>query len=30
MDRLDRFDNILIIKQGAIGDLLQLTGHQGA
>ncbi len=25
MDRLDRFDNILIIKPGAIGDLLQLT-----
>jgi heptosyltransferase II len=25
MDRLERFDNILIIKPGAIGDLLQLT-----
>lgn len=25
MDRLNRFDNILIIKPGAIGDLLQLT-----
>ena len=25
MDHLDRFDNILIIKPGAIGDLLQLT-----
>jgi len=25
MDRLDRFENILIIKPGAIGDLLQLT-----
>jgi heptosyltransferase II len=25
MDRLDQFDNILIIKPGAIGDLLQLT-----
>ena len=25
MNRLDRFDNILIIKPGAIGDLLQLT-----